>query len=90
MLEPGETEVQLAGKPMLTPCAKDVVVKAASNATIVNFMVLVAIGESSALRACRLFIKKCLDKNNILSRRSCHADVDYRSLALHRVLCTWV
>lgn len=39
-LEPGETEVPLAGKPMLTPCAKQVVVKAASIAAIVNFMVL--------------------------------------------------
>ena len=36
------------GKVMLTPCAKHVVVKAASNVTIVNFMV-VAIGESSEL-----------------------------------------
>ena len=38
----------LAGKPMLTFCAKHVVVKAASNAAIVNFMV-VAIRESLEL-----------------------------------------
>jgi hypothetical protein len=49
MLEPGETEVPLVGKPMLILCAKHVVVKAASNAAIVNFIVLVAIGESLQL-----------------------------------------
>ena len=47
--EPGETEVSLAGEPILIPCAKHVVVKAASNAATVNFMVVVAIGESLEL-----------------------------------------
>lgn len=51
MLEPGATEVLLAGNPMSIPCARDVVVKAASNAATVNFMVVV-IDESLALRAC--------------------------------------
>jgi hypothetical protein len=43
ILEPAETEVSLAGNPILIPCAKHVVVKAASNAATVNFMVVVAI-----------------------------------------------
>lgn len=42
-LDPGETEVPLAGKPILTRCAEHVVVKAANNAAIagVNFIVVV-------------------------------------------------
>ena len=39
-LEPKATGVPLVGKPMLTNCAKHVVVKVASNAAIVNFMVV--------------------------------------------------
>ena len=49
ILEPGETEVSLAGKPILILCAKHVVVKAASNAATVSFMVVVVIGESLEL-----------------------------------------
>ena len=50
MLEPGETEVPLAGKPILTPCEKHVVAKAASSAATltVNFIVG-AIGELESL-----------------------------------------
>ena len=51
-LEPGETEVPLAGEPMSTPCAKHVVVKAASNAATVNFMAVAIqfqVGESLEL-----------------------------------------
>lgn len=50
---------------MLIPCARHVVVKAASIAAIVNFMVVVAIEESLALSACWFFIYMNLDKNNI-------------------------
>ena len=46
MFEPGETEVPLAGKPMLTPCAKHVVAKAASKAATENLILEVAIGDS--------------------------------------------
>lgn len=61
MLEPGATEVLLAGKPMLIPCARHVVVKAASNAATVNFMVS---GDWGKLRVFWLFIKEHLSKNN--------------------------
>ena len=44
-LEPGETEVPLAGEPMSTLCEKHVVTKAERKAATVNFMV-VAIRES--------------------------------------------
>ena len=52
MLEPRETEVPLVGEPMMTPCAKQVVAKAASNAATVTvnlILVVVAIGESLEL-----------------------------------------
>jgi hypothetical protein len=48
-LEPGETAVPLAGKPMLTPCAKHAVAKVASNAATENFILVVAFGESLEL-----------------------------------------
>ena len=73
-LEPGETEEQLAGKPMLTPCAKHVVAKAASNAATAsaNFIV-VAIGESLELVG-SLCIKSWISHS--VKARVCPADVD--------------
>ena len=49
--EPAETEVSLAGASILIFCPKHVVVKAASNAATVGFMVVlpVVIGESLEL-----------------------------------------
>ena len=40
-VEPGVTEVPLAGEPISIVCEKHAVVKAASNATTVNFMIVV-------------------------------------------------
>ena len=41
MLEPGVTAVPLAGEPMSILCAKQAVVRVASNAATVNFMVMI-------------------------------------------------
>ena len=64
-LEPGETVVPLAGKPMWTHCAKHVVVKAASKAAIdnVKFMVVAIREISEFIDSLYFFIK--MDKNNI-------------------------
>lgn len=56
MLEPGEIEEPFAGKPMLTPCAKHVVAKEASNAATVNFMSTSSSGDWRKHQ--RLFIYK--------------------------------
>ena len=81
---------------MWTPCAKHVVVKAASNAAIasVNFMV-VAIGESLELIETLYITKKQTDKNNIdiegdvitflfFKARGLPADVDDYRLVVSR------
>ena len=56
----------LAGKPMLTPCAKHVVAKAASKAATENLILVVAIGDSLEFVG-SLYKKLDKPENNIIA-----------------------